>query len=106
MTTIPLDATRLLLVPVLFNRGDDRWAVRLTGGVHRHAVQAFQIGGHPLKQAFGNPLPVLWFLQELFVRGVTQERYLRQDRWHIRPNQHYKRSLAHATVLHRSGSLL
>src|ERR1700757_4239309 len=106
MTTCYLDATRLLLVPGLFNCGHDGGAIRPRGTVYRHAVHALQIGRDTLENALCYPLAMLGLLQQLFIRWVAEERYLGEDGRHIRPDQHHKRCLAHAAVPDRPGCAL
>src|SRR6266571_6195194 len=95
--TLPLDTTRLVLVARLFNRRLARaphaW---FHGQIDGHAVHALQVADDTLIQPFGHFLPLLWLLQQLLVRWIAQEGNLREDRRHVRADEHNERRFPHA----------
>src|SRR5438874_2527336 len=76
------------------------------GKVHGHAVHVLQVAGNALKQTFGQFLTLFGLLQELFVGGIAEEGNLREDRRHVRADEHHKRRFAHATVSYAPAELL
>src|SRR5690348_14109129 len=94
----------VLVAGFLFASGDtgargDRCGPLVDG----HAVQALEVIGHALVNAFGDLLPFQRLFKLLFVPGIAQEGDLREDRRHVRADQHHERRLADAAVLGRAG---
>src|SRR5437868_15104141 len=68
----------------------------LTGQLY--PAQPADVLGDPTIQRLGNFLPVFRCLEIALIPGIADERDLRQDRWHIGPNQHNKGRLFHAPI--------
>src|SRR6266576_905496 len=63
-----------------------------------HPAQPAHVFSNPTIERFSNPLTVLCRAQALFISWIAYERNLRQDRRHIRADQHNERRLLHTTI--------
>src|SRR5438445_9701513 len=63
-----------------------------------HPAQPAHVFSNPTIERFSNPLTVLCRAQALFISWIAYEGNLRQDRRHIRADQHNERRLLHTTI--------
>src|SRR5579864_7479169 len=76
-----------------------RGRCRCIGG-QLYAAEASDVLFHAPSQGLGNLLPVVGSTQFLLIARIADEGDLRQNRWHIGPDEDDERSLFHASVLH------
>src|ERR1700733_3023924 len=71
-----------------------------------YSAQPTRILRYTFIKTLRHALPILWLLQLPRVLLIGHKRDLRQDRRHIRPDQHHKRSLLHPAILQPRITLL
>jgi hypothetical protein len=87
-------------------RGDDPATLRNDVSRRLDTAQVSAVLLDSVAQGFSYLLPIVRRFEQLFVSRVADERNLRKDGRHVRPNQHDERSLLHAAVLGGGASLL